>query len=428
MARTLIEKGLEYDIPGAQDGNPWPDDSSFCENYVSQRPLTWNTVNLDFAEEASVPPSQVHVRYYEKFQQDITPKPSTYPGAGDDPPEDPPSGYEQIQKIGDIYVEYPKFTILSQTLTVKPEEKQVFKTQNEENLRVGIPYDPVIGPAPDFEETLEPVPTTFGPLGSQHVCEVIVPGGDPTASNAGFVPKDSRADFDYDAQPGPRARIRSNVAEYEYSRVFDQLTFRFWPRLSSYQQPSCKLVGGIPSEPYFPNGRVINERTGERTPPQFPMDAIETMAPDPRPQVYVTYILTTTYRKFGVAEEFTDTVEIRQLCTQTPEAYLGQKANALAQRTYRWHGYMHNGLYPWYEPVKYDTETSDRIVIGTDREGNPIYEPLTEPTELEQLTRDDFPYDDNTPFQLPISDGTEITDDRGNRWRYNKNNGEWEAR
>ena len=89
---------------------------------------------------------------------------------------------------------------------------------------------------------------------------------------------------------------------------------------------------------------------------------------------------------------------------------------------------MHNGLYPWYENVKYDTNTADRIITGYDKKGNPIYEPLTEPTELDQLTRDDFPYDDNTPFQLPIADGTEITDDRGNRWRYNKNNGEWEAR
>ena len=71
MARTLIEKGLEYDIPGVEDGNPWPDDSSFCENYVSQRPLTWLPVNLDFAAEASVGSCRVNVGYFEKFQQDF---------------------------------------------------------------------------------------------------------------------------------------------------------------------------------------------------------------------------------------------------------------------------------------------------------------------------------------------------------------------
>ena len=392
---SLLSKGLDYFIPDGQNGNPWPDDAEQCDQWRTQQPLTWNPANMDLVGRVSVGPCNVFVRYYERYLNPMEePTPSTYPGADDG--DDPPSGYEQVQRTGSIYVNYPKFRITAQTLVKKSPARQVFRTNTGNEFIVGIEYRRIPPKPPAKDPTFVPVPEDFGPFGGWDVCEVIEPGGDPTADNAGFTPK---TNFPDNTERGVQAAIRQNT-EYEYSRVFDQMVMDYYPRLSVQRQQPVKLVGAIPEDPYFPNAN----------PPQYPMDAIVGLTPDPRPSVTMTYTLTTTYEVDG--ETYTESIDIQQTGTQTPEAFLGQKMEAMAQKTYRYHGYDHNGLYKYWEEPMYNWR--GRLIDG---------KRLTEPRSVDDLTRDEYNYTSSDPFQPPISNGTRVRDADGNTWRYN--NGEW---
>ena len=117
---------------------------------------------------------------------------------------------------------------------------------------------------------------------------------------------------------------------YTYGRVFNECTVTYLPRLSTSKQGPVKL-GAIPVDPHFPDA----------DPPQYPMDAIYTLKPDPRSVVTMTYTLTTIYKVGN--QSFTHSIDINQSVTQNPELYLGQKMEALAQTTYYYHGLQHEG-------------------------------------------------------------------------------------
>lgn len=402
---SLLNKGLDYYIVPRQDANPWPDDAEQCEQWRTQQPLTWNSVNMDLVGKVSVGSCNVFVRYYERYLNPSNPPiPSTYSGA-DDPLVDAPDGYQQVQKTGEIYVNYPKFRITAQTFVKKSPQQQVFRTNTGNEFILAIEYRRVPPKPPAKDPTFVPVPEDFGPFGGWTVCEIIESGGDPLADNAGFTPQTK---FPDDSDRGVQTAIRQST-EYDYSRVFDQMVMDYYPRLSVQRQQPVKLVGAIPEDPYFPNGR-IDPVTKRKIPPQFPLDAIVGLTPDPRPSVTMTYTLTTTYEVDG--KEYTESVDVQQTATQTPEAFLGQKMNAMAQKTYRYHGYDHNGLYKYWEEPMYNWR--GRLIDG---------KRLTEPRSVDDLTRDEYNYTSSDPYQPPISDGAEVRDADGNTWRYN--NGEW---
>ena len=355
MTTTLLDKGLEYTLDN--NAGTWPDGTSNCVKIGSPNPpYTWAAVDMDLIEDRTLSGFRVAVRYYERYQSTLTtPLPLASGGSA---------------KTGDIYLEFPEFEIVSQTLTKKTPDRQVFRTDEGDEL-FGV------------------TPGTYGPFGDKELCEVFA----ASSESGSYVPKTSFAD---NSTTGPKGGIKDGTA-YTYGRVFNECTVTYLPRLSTSKQGPVKLLGAIPVDPHFPDA----------DPPQYPMDAMYTLKPDPRSVVTMTYTLTTIYKVGN--QSFTHSIDINQSVTQNPELYLGQKMEALAQTTYYYHGLQHEGLYPWYTKPNYD---GNGVLIGE----------ITEPTTMDELTRSDFPYKElGVSPQAPRPVNDTFTDATGDTWTWNGN-------
>ena len=119
MTITLLDKGLEYTLDN--NAGTWPDGTSNCVKIGSPNPpYTWASVDMDLIEDRTLSGFRVAVRYYERYQSTLTtPLPMAEGGSA---------------KTGDIYLEFPEFEIVSQTLTKKTPDRQVFRTDEGDEL------------------------------------------------------------------------------------------------------------------------------------------------------------------------------------------------------------------------------------------------------------------------------------------------------
>lgn len=358
---TLLDKGLEYTLDN--DGGEWPESATRCEKFGSPNsPYRWDSINMDLIEDKSLSGFRIKVRYYERYQSTLTTP------LGVIAPDPLPEGYVAQEKTADINIQYPVFEIISQTLTKKSPDRQVFRS--------------------NLGDELETIPAgSYGPFGDAELCELFVDG-----TSGAYTPKTEFADNS--SGYASSAGIKNNTA-YTYGRVFNECDVQYIPRLSTLKQSPVQLLGAIPVDPHFPNA----------DPPQYPMDSMYTLQPDPRTVVTMTYTLKTIYKVGN--QTFTDEMDVVQDVNQNPELYLGEKMEALAKTTYNYNGFFHDGLYPWYYDPNYD---SNGVLTGS----------ITEPTTLDELNRIDYPYEEEgVPFQEPMTVGQTFSDDDGDVWTWN---------
>jgi hypothetical protein len=151
---------------------------------------------------------------------------------------------------------------------------------------------------------------------------------------------------------------------YSYLRVFDQAELSWLPRCSTIQQKPIEK--GL-----MPDGMIQPDLPY----PWYPMDTVNSVVPDEREEIPITYTVTTQYQLGTGGAILSHSFTITHVCTQNPEL-TGEKLENIMNKCYYTHGFYHIQLYDIDAPPNYDEYGNP---IGEVRE--PIY--LKNETESE---------------------------------------------